>query len=513
MKDNDEIDEFAAAALVQMSPSLLSSFSSWAPKRGESRKLPFNQAGMHRTYSRKELLGFDEYLRKPWPAEDGKRPRIPSAIQEEVKNESALQCAICHSNRDTCEVAHIEPVALSRCNHPHNLILLCANHHTKFDKQGVWGPREEAREFVDGFKKTLLYVTRVKWSSHASSIAECFSIAQLCRHLKTALDASPNEVTSEQLGYYERLADEAVARLKQCTIEGQRKGLKQTDIASATPDELWAKLEISVQMSSPRARLASAADLTLDDEFRAAAGFVDCPLCKGVGFHGESDCPVCCGERQVDVAWAESIDLEPYKLIHCPLCKGTARHGGEDCPICHGDRMIEHRLADQVDLADFEDVDCPLCKGDGRWEGDVCLECHGELKMPRHIAARVDLQAYEIEDCPVCGGDANDDDGDPCQACNGEGQMTRGQRDSIEVSDYQHIKCRLCKGARQFLDGDCPACSGAGTIPRWADDRMDWSQFDMVQCPPCRGTGVTYYDACSKCAGEGCIFRRYAEGY
>lgn len=511
MKDDDEIDEFAAAALVQMSPGLLRSFSSRAPKKGELRKLPFNKTGTHRTYSRKELLSFDEYLRKPWPAKDGERPHIPSPIQEEVKNESALQCAICHSNRDTCEIAHIEPVALGKCNHPHNLIFLCANHHTKFDKRGVWGPHEEAREFVDGFKKTLLYVARVKWGSHASSIADCFSIAQLCRHLKKELEASQDEATAEQLGYYEQLADEAVASLQKSAVKGKRESRKQKDTATATPDELWAKLESSVQKPTRRARLASAADLTLDDDFRAAAGFVDCPLCKGGGFHGESVCPVCSGERQVESAWAESVDLEPYKLVKCPLCKGTGGHYGEDCPVCHGDRKIEHRLADQVDLADFDEVDCPLCEGDGRWDGEDCPECNGNRKMPRHTAERVDVQAYDKVDCPVCGGDGRDDNGDPCRACGEEGQMTRGQRDETDLGDYKSIKCRLCKGSGQFGEGDCPPCNGEGTMPRWADDQIDWSQYELVKCPPCRGRGTVYDNECRKCAGEGLVFRRYAE--
>lgn len=118
MKDDDEINEFAAAALVQMSPGLLRSFTSRAPKRGEPKKLPTKKVGAHLTYSRKDLLRFDEYLRKPWPSEDGKRPHVPTPIQKEVKNESFLQCAVCHSHHDTCEIARIEPVASRKSNRP-----------------------------------------------------------------------------------------------------------------------------------------------------------------------------------------------------------------------------------------------------------------------------------------------------------------------------------------------------------------------------------------------------------
>ena len=550
MKDDDEIDEFAAAALVQMSPDLLRSFTSRAPKKGESRKLPSKQVGAHLTYSRKELLSFDGYLRKPWPAQDGKRPHVPTPIQEEVKKETFLQCAVCHSHRDTCEIAHIEPVASSKCNHPHNLIYLAANHHTKFDKQGVLGPVDEVREYVTGFKQTLLYVTRVKWGSHANSVAECFSLAQLCKHLKKEIEAIKGKATAEQLGSYEKLADDAVERLKASTVKGKRERMKQKD--TSTPQDLWAKLELSVQKPTRHARLTSAAALTLDDEFRAAAGFVDCPLCNGDGLHGDSVCPVCCGEQQVDSAWANGIDLEPYTLVKCPLCKGAGKHDGEDCPVCHGDQEIERRFADRVDVAAFDDVDCPLCEGagrwqeedcpecsgncrmprhaaervdvsaydevdcplcegEGRWHGEDCPECHGNRQMPKHAAERVDLRAYEEVDCPVCQGNGRDESGDDCRACGGARQLTQGQRDAIDLGEYKRVKCRLCKGSRQVNGTDCPPCDGEGAMPRWAYDETDWSRFDLVKCPPCRGSGTLRGSDCGRCAGEGTILRQDAE--
>ena len=549
MKD-DEINEFTAAALVQMSPDLLRSFTSRAPKKGESRKLPSKKVGAHLTYSRKELLSFDEYLRKPWPAEDGKRPHVPTPIQEEVKKESFLQCAVCHSHHDTCEIAHIEPVASSKCNHPHNLIYLCANHHTKFDKQGVLGPVEEVREYVAGFKRTLLYVTRVKWGSHANSIAECYSLAQLCQHLKKEIEAIRGKATAAQLDSYEKLADDAVESLRSSTVKGKRERSKQN--APTIPEDLWARLELSVQKPTRHGRLASAAALTLDDEFRAAAGFVDCPLCKGKGLPGDSVCSVCSGERQVDSAWAKSIDLEPYTLVKCPLCKGAGKHHEEDCPVCHGDRDIERRFADHVDLVAFDDVDCPLCEGAGRWQGEDCPECSGNRSMPRHAAEQVDasaydevdcplckgvglwhgedcpecngnrqmpkhaverveLRAYDEVDCPVCEGRGRDENGDDCRACGGESQVTQGQRDAIDLSDYKNIKCLLCKGSGQVHGTDCPPCRGEGAMPRWAYDETDWSRFESVKCQLCQGSGTFRGCDCGRCGGEGTLLRQDAE--
>lgn len=520
MKDDDEINEFEAATLVQMSPSLLRSFTSRSPKMGESRKLPSKKVGAHITYSRKDLLSFDDYLRKPWPSKDGKRPEIPAPIKDEVKNESFLQCAVCCSHSDTCEIAHIEPVASSRCNHPHNLIYLCANHHTKFDKRGVLGPIEEVRDYVAGFKKTLLYATRVKWGSHANSIAECYSLAQLCKHLKKELESIKDTATEGQLSSYEKLADQTVERLKSSTRKGKRERSNQNQ--TKTPEDLWRKLESSVQKPTRHGRLASAAALTLDEEFRAAAGFVDCPLCDGNTLHGDSVCPVCYGEGQVDSIWARTVDLHPYTFIKCPLCKGAGTHEGENCPVCHGGQEIERRFADQVDLAAFDDVDCPLCEGvgrwqgedcpvcrgdgsmpkhaaervdvsayndvdcplcegDGHWQGGGCPVCRGDGRMPKHAAERVDLRAYDEVDCPVCEGSGRDEYGNDCRACGGESQVTRGQREAIDLNDYKRIDCRLCKGSGEVHETECPPCHGEGSMPRWAYDETDWSRFDWVK--------------------------------
>jgi len=508
---DDDIEEFAAAALVQMSPELLQSFTKSAPKTGESKTLPLKKVGKHLTYSRKELLEFDEYLRKPWPSDDGKRPHIPKAIKEEVKRETFLQCAVCNSHQDTCEIAHIEPVATGKCNHPHNLINLCANHHTKFDKKGVLGPAEDVREYVASFKQTLLYSTRVKWGSHANSIAECFALAQLCQRLKKEIEAIDGTATEGQLDSYNQLAGDAVARLKASAFKGRQKGGNQKD--TSTPGELWNRLELSVQSPSLSVQLASAAALADDEEFRAAAGFVDCPLCWGLGTHGEADCPVCYGEQQIDSAWADNIDLEPYSLVRCPLCKGKGLYEGEECPVCHGDRRMERRFSDRVDLADFDDVDCPLCKGEGQWDGDDCPECRGDCKMPKHMADRVDVSAHEEVECPVCDGDGYLD-GDDCPTCRGECKMPRRIADRVDLSAYEWIDCPLCKGKGRWRSEECLACRGDCQMPRRVADRIELRGYEEVDCPSCDGSGQSEYsDDCTVCGGDGSVLRCIAEQF
>jgi hypothetical protein len=85
------------------------------------------------TYDEAELESYRDYLNEPWPLpKAGKRPRIPKAIQDDVKEESHYCCAIC-GHMDNGEIAHIEAVAKTLNNAPGNLIYLCPNHHRKYD--------------------------------------------------------------------------------------------------------------------------------------------------------------------------------------------------------------------------------------------------------------------------------------------------------------------------------------------------------------------------------------------
>lgn len=129
------ISEYEAAALTALSPELLRWLTGHAPKHGSKRKLKIaKKDGDTFFFEKDELLAFDHWLKQPWPRKDGARPNIPSAIRREIKHEAGGSCAICHDHKDTCEAAHIDPVSVTDNNHPENLIWLCANHHTAYDK-------------------------------------------------------------------------------------------------------------------------------------------------------------------------------------------------------------------------------------------------------------------------------------------------------------------------------------------------------------------------------------------
>jgi hypothetical protein len=103
------------------------------PKSGETRKLKSVKTEQGPMFDERELSSYAEYLTEPWPIpKKAKRPGIPKAFHEDVKEESHQACAIC-GHMDNGEIAHIEAVATTLNNAPSNLIYLCPNHHTKYD--------------------------------------------------------------------------------------------------------------------------------------------------------------------------------------------------------------------------------------------------------------------------------------------------------------------------------------------------------------------------------------------
>lgn len=63
-----------------------------------------------------------------------KRPAIPEEIKRQVLMEAGHRCAIPTCKFPTTEIAHIVPWAESNSNDFYNLIALCPNCHTRYDK-------------------------------------------------------------------------------------------------------------------------------------------------------------------------------------------------------------------------------------------------------------------------------------------------------------------------------------------------------------------------------------------
>lgn len=63
-----------------------------------------------------------------------RRPDVPRAMEREVLVEAGHRCAIPTCGAETTEIAHIVPWATVREHTFDNLIALCPNCHTRFDK-------------------------------------------------------------------------------------------------------------------------------------------------------------------------------------------------------------------------------------------------------------------------------------------------------------------------------------------------------------------------------------------
>jgi hypothetical protein len=206
------LNEYEAAAKVGLSPTPLRWLSKYAPKQGSSRKLTVKMTDKGVScFDEEEILSFNEWLKLPWPQKDGKRAPIPEGIPEEIKTEANGECAICQSHRDTCQAAHLDPVANSRNNHLENLLWLCSNHHIAYDN-GLFGPDNENAKFVRSFKGVLHRHKKMLWSMQDEVSRILFSVLSDCRRLAAQLTLTK---TDAQVRAVERLATQTLSMVLQ----------------------------------------------------------------------------------------------------------------------------------------------------------------------------------------------------------------------------------------------------------------------------------------------------------
>lgn len=452
-----------AAFLLGMSPELLSWLTVHPPKKRDPRKLQMSRRiGEVLTFNQSELLDFNKWLARPWFAEPGKRPHIPAKIRTEIITEAGGACAICHTNSDSCEAAHIDPVAQSKNNHPHNLMWLCANHHAVYDK-GLVGPRDKDKDFVKSLKTTLLYYRKTFFSLQAEGIRRAFCLVEAGARAELL-----NPVTPEQVNAVEKFGQELI---------GEVLKLSKTKKTEANTEEFDALAKLDAIITSPafvgesnvRKRLHALTEVR--EEIRLAAGMVKCPLCKGAGHYGTYDeCPVCCGDGAVEYKVADYFDPSDFDEIVCELCEGTGEFDDYDfCPTCHGDTRLERRLAERIDFDMYRQVKCRLCKGSGNHgDYDECPFCSGRGTVPRGKDDIFDPSEYGVVRCDVCNGKGHTRDYESCPKCDGQGTLEQRLHALRDKRDYELVECSVCKGSGNGDEyDDCRECGGTGTIPRY----------------------------------------------
>lgn len=500
MKSN-LLNEYQAAVLIGMSPELLRYLANHQVKWKNARKLAVAKNVDDALYFKEtELRDYDAWLRTPWPAKDNKRPSLPSAFREEIRLEANLECALCKSSGQAGEAAHIDPVNTSRSNHPHNLIWLCANHHTKFDN-GCFGPKGADSKVIAALKLGLHHFKRTAWQGQAEICKQIAATLSLCSTMQKQLARATEKVEVDAV---ERIARKALEQIPALASQSSLQAVQPT--LNRLADQLAAGQ--AKKGSSTGKQLATA--VSFEAEFLLKSGLVRCPLCKGSKTHSGYDCPVCYGDGAVDKDL--EVDLTEFEPVECKLCTGTGRYDNEDCPVCSGDRKLERRFAARFDFSQFDSVCCPLCKGRLRWQGDDCPACLGDGKMLRCAAERIDLADFKEVDCPLCEGQGRYND-DYCPECHGNRTMQKRYADRVDVSKFEIQRCPICEGKGRYLGEDCPACGGDGHMLAGAAEQLDRSQYDLVNCPKCRGKGVINSNDCGACGGNRKMLRMYAERF
>ena len=339
--------------MVGLSPRLLRWLTKHAPKQDDDHKLKSDkEVDGILFFDEEELRSFNEWLRLPWPHRDKKRPPIPAGIREEVRVEANGECAICNAHGDTCQAAHLDPVARSKNNHPENLLWLCANHHIAYD-DGLYGPDVENAEFVKSFKVALHRHKTMLWRMQHEVSSKLFLVLTDCDRLAKEL-AGAKTVT--QVKAVERLATKTLSTI--------------ADLAPVSPKD-----------PSYKAYEAISPDLKL------------------LTTSGTSESAVADRLHRAQTIHSEYVTALGY--VKCPLCNGSGDFHNEVCPECRGDGEMPRRRAEQVDTSQYKDVKCPLCNGSGDFHNEVCPECGGDGEMPRWRAEQVDTSQYKERQMPA----------------------------------------------------------------------------------------------------------------
>ena len=496
------LNQFEAAASLTISPELLLYCTREPVKHGHDRKLGIaSKEGEVVFFDESELKDYDQYLRGIWPSKEaGARPHLPKSFKDEVKREASGECALCLTNGNSCEAAHIASVAKSKCNHPHNLLWLCSNHHTKFDK-GWLGPKEGQNELVRSQKYVLQYRRRVAWSQAADVTSHMAGLLKLAGETVKAAKNAKNEDKA--------LAQEIasnVIKLIPLVLNLNKDESLNAVLAKVSAAIKAPKAKDSLKKGSAVQMLAKTA--SFESEFIKAAGLSDCPLCKGSRAHVGEECPVCCGEGTIPEG--DTPDLAPFEHVDCGLCKGSGRSDGDTCLACGADGQMERRYFEQIDWAQYDNVRCDLCKGKGRRHGDDCSLCHGDKLLPRRLRDQVDLRDYDEMDCPLCKGTGKFA-GDTCPECGGDRKMERRHAHKVDPGKYVDEDCALCSGSGELHGQTCFVCHGEQRVSRQVNEQVDLRDGKLVKCPKCKGKGEVHDHACMACGGDGELARYYAD--
>lgn len=472
------LTEIEAAIRVRMSPALLRWFTSYAPKHGIDRKLKYTKKGEEYFYDSDELDGFNAFLQERWPIPKGQtRPPVPEGIQREIKIEANHKCAFCEYIAHG-EGAHIDAVAKSGCNHPHNLIWTCPNHHTEYDhglKVATVVKADHVKVMKEMLQDAKLRHLQIEYRAVAGLIALIEELEKIKAYLnnpefadiKQSLEAVAQHVlnvVAEQAAKSEKADKKSKTAPLSANYKGYLKQIAGLIPASNSPAKTSVEKIVEVVVEAT-------------DEYLERDRLAKCPLCKGSGVHNRFGCHICAGEGTVSADAMDEIDLRPYKQVDCPLCEGSGTHNRFECPVCHGVGTVDQGALDEIDTRPYKQTECPLCEGSGTHNKFDCPVCHGVGTIDRRDEAEIDLCPFKQVDCPLCEGKGTRKGGFECSVCRGVGTIDRRSEDDLDLSPFKQVECPLCVGSRRHKGGECPVCRGDGEIDRGYADNIDLDMF------------------------------------
>lgn len=463
-----------AARRLGWSVELVEACAAKAIKPGSDLTLPSTTIKKDLYFDEGDLEAFADFLAAPWPKpENGKRPKVPSAIRQDVREECHQACAICGS-MDNGEVAHIQSVATTLNNSPDNLILLCPNHHSKYDygfKPASNVTEEEIRSAKvikrNSRKRRLLHEANATNALRDTLIWVQELRAKLKKDGGSVIDIATVET---ELAHVIQSMPAVLER-----AEADAKADKQTPslakhLAKRAPAISKAILGVSQTSSARDVRSATDSVAEIARDIFADIDEVKCPRCGG---------------------------------------RGTTGLVGDFCAYCRGSCYVSTKKASEYDETTIDQVDCPHCQGEGTTGlvGDLCAYCRGSCLVSSAKEAAYNLVALDEVPCPHCGGKGMTGlVSDICNYCRGSCMVSKAKRAKYDPHDIDEAKCPHCggKGTVGLSNRYCAFCHGSCVVSEKRLREYDDAELDEVNCPRCGGEGTTgrVGDICKLCKGD-----------
>lgn len=469
------LNKVESAIAMGISVELLEAFVKKCPKPNGTRKLQSKTVDGQQMFEESEIQQFQQFLAEPWPKPpSGKRPNIPKAIADDVRQECHHQCAIC-GHMDNGEVAHIEDVASTLNNSPANLIVLCPNHHSKYDFG--FKPSNNVSEEVVKAAKVLKRNSRTRiMQGEANATKKLQSLISLIARIEENLKAT--DASSMTATVYLTEAKSLMGDVSSLTTSMNK--VTKTDADALT--KLLAKKAPTLSKltagsfenkSDADVRTALVSVVNAGREAIIELDEIDCPHCYGRGTTGliGTFCAFCRGSQVVSKMKFDQYDKDTLNETECPRClgRGTTGLAGDYCAYCHGTQAVSIEKADRYNEDDIDEVDCPCCLGRGTYGlvGDECPFCRGSQLVSSSKAEEYDEDELDLVDCPHCAGKGTTGRaGDYCAYCGGSMLISKNKADGYDTSVIDEVECPRCHGRGETgLNGDiCKLCKGSQVV-------------------------------------------------